>query len=249
MDGRYFQVIARIHTDFPTKFGIPRQSGLIPDLKAEIVFEPEYRNPDALRGIEEFSHLWLIWEFSGAVRKEWSPTVRPPRLGGNTRMGVFATRSPFRPNPVGLSSVQLDSVELHTDRGPVLHVSGADLMDGTPIYDIKPYLAFADSHPDALGGFTDQTRKYGLSVEIPEMLLERIQEKKRESLKAVLAHDPRPSYQDDPEREARILARTPMRRFGQPEDIGWAALYLASDAAAFVTGTCLAVDGGALIGF
>ena len=125
MDGRYFQVIARIHTDFPTKFGIPRQSGLIPDLKAEIVFEPEYRNPDALRGIEEFSHLWLIWEFSGAVRKEWSPTVRPPRLGGNTRMGVFATRSPFRPNPVGLSSVQLDSVELHTDRGPVLHVSGA----------------------------------------------------------------------------------------------------------------------------
>ena len=178
MDGRYFQVIARIHTDFPTKFGIPRQSGLIPDLKAEIVFEPEYRNPDALRGIEEFSHLWLIWEFSGAVRKEWSPTVRPPRLGGNTRMGVFATRSPFRPNPVGLSSVQLDSVQLHTDRGPVLHVSGADLMDGTPIYDIKPYLAFADSHPDALGGFTDQTRKYGLSV----------------------AHDPRPSYQDDPER-------------------------------------------------
>ena len=133
MDGRYFQVIARIHTDFSTKFGIPRQSGLIPDLKAEIVFEPEYRNPDALRGIEEFSHLWLIWEFSGAVRKEWSPTVRPPRLGGNTRMGVFATRSPFRPNPVGLSSVQLDSVELHTDRGPVLHVSGADLMDGTPI--------------------------------------------------------------------------------------------------------------------
>lgn len=184
MDGRYFQVIARIHTDFPTKFGIPRQSGLIPDLKAEIVFEPEYRNPDALRGIEEFSHLWLIWEFSGAVRKEWSPTVRPPRLGGNTRMGVFATRSPFRPNPVGLSSVQLDSVELHTDRGPVLHVSGADLMDGTPIYDIKPYLAFADSHPDALGGFTDQTRKYGLSVEIPEMLLERIQEKKRKREKA-----------------------------------------------------------------
>ena len=174
MDGRYFQVIARIHTDFSTKFGIPRQSGLIPDLKAEIVFEPEYRNPDALRGIEEFSHLWLIWEFSGAVRKEWSPTVRPPRLGGNTRMGVFATRSPFRPNPVGLSSVQLDSVELHTDRGPVLHVSGADLMDGT--------------------------REDGLSVEIPEMLLERIQEKKRESLKAVLAHDPRPSYQDDPER-------------------------------------------------
>ena len=192
--------IARIRTDFPTKFGVPRQSGLASGLVSTIVFEPPYRNPDCLRGIADFSHLWLIWEFSGAVRKEWSPTVRPPRLGGNTRMGVFATRSPFRPNPVGLSSVQLDSVQLHTDRGPVLHVSGADLMDGTPIYDIKPYLAFADSHPDALGGFTDQTRKYGLSVEIPEMLLERIQEKKRESLKAVLAHDPRPSYQDDPER-------------------------------------------------
>ena len=243
------KVIAHIHTAFPTKFGIPRQSGLVDGLRGEIIFTPEYRNADALRGLEDFSHIWLVWQFSGAVRESWSPTVRPPRLGGNTRMGVFATRSPFRPNPVGLSSVQLDSVELHTDRGPVLHVSGADLMDGTPIYDIKPYLAFADSHPDALGGFTDQTRKYGLSVEIPEMLLERIQEKKRESLKAVLAHDPRPSYQDDPEREARILARTPMRRFGQPEDIGWAALYLASDAAAFVTGTCLAVDGGALIGF
>lgn len=198
--GRFFHVIARIHTDFPTKFGIPRQSGLIEDLKAEIVLEPEYRNPDAFRGIEEFSHIWLIWEFSEAVRENWSPTVRPPRLGGNKRMGVFATRSPFRPNAVGLSCVRLDSVELHTDRGPVLHVSGADLMDGTPIFDIKPYLAFADSHPDALGGFTDQTREYGLAVEIPGECLEKIAPEKVDALKAVLAHDPRPSYQNDPKR-------------------------------------------------
>lgn len=195
-----FHIIAHIHTDFPTKFGIPRQSGLICDLKAEIVFEPEYRNPDALRGLEEFSHIWLIWEFSEARRDTWSPTVRPPRLGGNKRMGVFATRSPFRPNAIGLSSVRLDSVELHTDRGPVLHVSGADLMDGTPIYDIKPYLAFADSHPDASGGFTDKTREYALQVEIPDGLLLRIEAEKRDALAAVLAHDPRPSYQDDPER-------------------------------------------------
>lgn len=198
--GRFFHVIARIRTDFPTKFGIPRQSGLISDLKGEIVFEPEYRNPDALRGIEEFSHLWLIWEFSEAVRDTWSPTVRPPRLGGNKRMGVFATRSPFRPNAVGLSSVRLESVELHTDCGPVLHVAGADLMDGTPIFDIKPYLAFADSHPDAAGGFTDRTREYGLRVEIVQELLEKVEKDKRNALRAVLAHDPRPSYQDDPER-------------------------------------------------
>ena len=200
MDGRYFQVIARIHTDFPTKFGIPRQSGLIPDLKAEIVFEPEYRNPDALRGIEEFSHLWLIWEFSGAVRKEWSPTVRPPRLGGNTRMGVFATRSPFRPNPVGLSSVQLDSVELHTDRGPVLHVSGADLMDGTPIYDIKPYLPYVDAHPEASGGFAHKKQTYHLEVHIPDEGMKKIPEEKRKVLMQILSQDPRPSYQNDPER-------------------------------------------------
>ena len=200
MDGRYFQVIARIHTDFSTKFGIPRQSGLIPDLKAEIVFEPEYRNPDALRGIEEFSHLWLIWEFSGAVRKEWSPTVRPPRLGGNTRMGVFATRSPFRPNPVGLSSVQLDSVELHTDRGPVLHVSGADLMDGTPIYDIKPYLPYVDAHPEASGGFAHKKQTYHLEVHIPDEGMKKIPEEKRKVLMQILSQDPRPSYQNDPER-------------------------------------------------
>ena len=197
---RIFHIIARIHTDFPTKFGVPRQSGLIETLKAEIVFEPEYRNPDALRGLEEFSHLWLLWEFSEAVRENWSPTVRPPRLGGNKRVGVFATRSPFRPNAVGLSCVKLDRIELHTERGPILHVSGADLMDGTPIYDIKPYLPFVDSHPEASGGFTDRTKEYRLQVEISEDLLEVISEDKREALKAVLAHDPRPSYQNDPKR-------------------------------------------------
>lgn len=198
--GREFHVIARIHTEFPTKFGIPRQSGLVEALQAEIVFEPAYRNPDALRGIEEFSHIWLLWEFSEAVRDTWSPTVRPPRLGGNQRIGVFATRSPFRPNAIGLSSVRLDSVELHTDRGPILHVSGADLMDGTPIFDIKPYLAFADSHPEASGGFTDRTKEYSLEVEIPEDVEQIVEVEKRKALRAVLAHDPRPSYQDDPKR-------------------------------------------------
>jgi len=197
---RMLHVIARIHTDFPTKFGIPRQSGLIEDLKAEIVFEPEFRNSDALRGIEAFSHIWLIWEFSESVRKDWSPTVRPPRLGGNKRVGVFATRSPFRPNAIGLSCVTLDSMELDTDRGPVLHVSGADLMDGTPIYDIKPYLPFADSHPEASGGYTDITKEYGLHVIIPEKIMEIVEAEKRNALRAVLAHDPRPSYQNDPDR-------------------------------------------------
>ena len=195
------KVIARIHTDFPTKFGIPRQSGLS-DATGLVVFESEFRQPDALRGIEEYTHLWILWGFS-EVRQEsgtWKATVRPPRLGGNERVGVFACRSPYRPNPIGLSCVKLERIISHEKYGMCLLVSGVDMMDQTPIYDIKPYLAFADSHPDALGGFTDQTRKYGLSVEIPEMLLERIQEKKRESLKAVLAHDPRPSYQDDPER-------------------------------------------------
>ena len=195
-----FRVIARIHTDFPTKFGIPRQSGLIKELKGEIIFEPEFRNTEALRGLEEFSHIWLLWEFSEAIREEWSPTVRPPRLGGNKRMGVFATRSPFRPNPIGLSCVKLDSVELHTERGPILHVSGADLMDQTPIFDIKPYINFADSHPDALGGFTDITREYHLDVEIPEKLLSVVRPEKQEALRAVLSHDPRPSYQEDPDR-------------------------------------------------
>ena len=194
------EYIARIHTDFPTKFGIPRQSGLV-STKGTIVFEPEYRKEEALKGLEEYSHLWLIWEFSQAVRKEWSPTVRPPRLGGNVRMGVFATRSPFRPNPIGLSSVRLESVEFSEKYGPVLHVSGADLMDGTPIYDIKPYLAYVDSHPEAAGGFTDQIQDHKLKVEFPEELLKKIPVEKREALLAVLANDPRPGYQKDPERK------------------------------------------------
>ena len=167
MNSNEMKVIATIRTDFPTKFGIPRQSGIVESLKAVIVFEPEYRNPDALRGLEEFSHIWLIWQFSQAVRKHWSPTVRPPRLGGNTRMGVFATRSPFRPNPIGLSSVRLEGMDLHTEEGPVLYVSGADLMDGTPIYDIKPFIPYADNHPDALGGFTQNTSGHTLQVAFP----------------------------------------------------------------------------------
>ena len=194
------RVIAKIHTEFPTKFGIPRQSGIIESLKGTIVFEPEYRNPDAVRGLEEFSHLWLIWEFSEAKRDEWSPTVRPPRLGGNTRKGVFATRSPFRPNPIGLSSVKLERIEFNTKLGPVLHVSGADLMDGTPIYDIKPYIAYTDSHPEAISGFASKPAEYLLEVDFPKELLEKVPESQRESLIAVLAHDPRPQYQDDPDR-------------------------------------------------
>ncbi len=193
------KIIARIRTDFPTKFGIPRQSGLT-DFESVIVFEPEYRRDEALRGIEGYSHLWLIWEFSEAKRNSWSPTVRPPRLGGNQRMGVFATRSPFRPNPVGLSSVKLLGVE-KTDEGTVLRISGADLMDGTPIYDIKPYLAFTDSHPDAIGGFADERKEYALEVDFPDNLLEMIPEEKRESLIELLREDPRPSYQEDPDRE------------------------------------------------
>ena len=194
------KVIAKIHTEFPTKFGIPRQSGIIESLQGTIVFEPEYRNPEAVRGLEEFSHLWLIWEFSEAVRDTWSPTVRPPRLGGNVRKGVFATRSPFRPNPIGLSSVRLEKIEMDPKLGPVLHVSGADLMDGTPIYDIKPYIAYTDSHPDAISGFASKPAEYLLEVAIPDELLEKIPETQRESLISVLAHDPRPQYQDDPER-------------------------------------------------
>lgn len=193
------KTIARIQTDFPTKFGIPRQSGLT-ELEAVIVFEPEYRRPEALRGIEAFSHLWLIWEFSEAKRDGWSPTVRPPRLGGNTRVGVFATRSPFRPNPIGLSSVRLLGVE-KTSEGDVLRVSGADLMDGTPILDIKPYLAFTDSHPDALGGFADERRGDHLEVVFPEQLLEAVPSEKRDSLISLLSEDPRPHYQNDPSRE------------------------------------------------
>ena len=193
-------IIARIRSDFPTKFGIPRQSGLVEDLRATVVFEPEYRNPDALRGLEEFSHLWLIWQFSQAVRENWSPTVRPPRLGGNTRMGVFATRSPFRPNPIGLSCVRLVGMEKDPELGHVLVVAGADLMDGTPILDIKPYLPYADSHPEALGGFTGNVGGKVLEVEFPPELLSQVPEDKREALIGVLSRDPRPSYQHDPER-------------------------------------------------
>ena len=193
-------VIARIRSDFPTKFGVPRQSGLVDSLRATVVFEPEYRNPDALRGIEGFSHLWLIWQFHRAVREGWSPTVRPPRLGGNERMGVFATRSPFRPNAIGLSSVRLEGVELRTPQGPVLHVAGADLMDGTPILDIKPYLPYGDCRPEATGGFTDDRARVLLEVEIPPQWLALVPEDRREALAGVLANDPRPAYQHDPAR-------------------------------------------------
>lgn len=194
------KTIARIHTDFPTKFGIPRQSGIIASLQATIVFEPEYRNPDAVRGLEDFSHIWLLWQFSEAVRDDWSPTVRPPRLGGNVRKGVFATRSPFRPNPIGLSSVKLEKMEIDPKFGPILHVSGADLMDGTPIYDIKPYIAYTDSHPEAVSGFATTPAEFLLEVNFPESLLQKVPESQRKSLTDVLAHDPRPQYQDDPDR-------------------------------------------------
>ena len=192
--------IARIHSDFSTKFGVPRQSGLVDSLEATVVFEPEFRNPDALRGLEGFSHIWLVWVFDQAVRKDWSPTVRPPRLGGNTRMGVFATRSPFRPNPIALSCVKLAGMARTADRGTVLRVLGADLMDGTPILDIKPYVPYADSHPEALGGFAAVPAGETLKVVIPPELLEKVPEDRREALRGVLAQDPRPHYQDDPER-------------------------------------------------
>ena len=191
------QVIARMKSDFPTKFGIPRQSGLVDSLRSTIIFEPPFRNPDALRGIEGYSHLWLIWQFSQAVRSDWSPTVRPPRLGGNTRMGVFATRSPFRPNSLGLSSVRLLGVEHTEEFGTVLHVAGADLMDGTPIFDIKPYIPYSDCHPDAVGGFTDNADAFLLEVDFPTDLLCRLPQDKQESAVGVLRHDPRPSYQKD----------------------------------------------------
>ena len=194
------QVIARMRSDFPTKFGIPRQSNLVEELRSTIVFEPEFRNPDALRGIEDFSHLWLIWQFSEAVRTGWSPTVRPPRLGGNIRMGVFATRSPFRPNNLGLSSVKLLGVEHTPQFGTVLHVGGADLMDGTPIFDIKPYIPYGDCHPEATGGFTDTAGEFLLEVNFPEPLLSLLPAEKRDAALAVLSHDPRPSYQRKPDR-------------------------------------------------
>ena len=194
------QPIAHIHTEFPTKFGIPRQSGLVPQLEARIIFTPEYRNPDALRGLEGFCHLWLIWEFSAARREGWSPTVRPPRLGGNRRLGVFATRSPFRPNPIGLSCVELEAVTQDPALGPVVTVRGADLMDGTPILDIKPYLPYADCHPEAVGGFAAAQAGAKLTVDIPAPWREHLSPERLLALEGVLAQDPRPSYQDDPER-------------------------------------------------
>ena len=192
-------IIAHIRTDFPTKFGIPRQSGLA-DAPARIIFEPEYRNADALRGIEGYTHLWLLWHFSEAERDGWSPTVRPPKLGGNQRMGVFATRSPFRPNAIGLSSVRLERVELHTPEGPVLQVRGADLMDGTPILDIKPYLPYTDAHPDAAGGFAAQALQQTVAVDCLPALLARLPADRRQALLDVLAQDPRPGYQHEPGR-------------------------------------------------
>lgn len=192
--------IAHMRSDFPTKFGIPRQSGLVEELRSIIVFEPEYRNDDALRGIEEYSHLWLIWQFSQAVREGWSPTVRPPRLGGNTRMGVFATRSPFRPNNLGLSCVRLLEVTHTESCGTVLVVGGADLLDGTPIFDIKPYIPYSDSRPEAAGGFTDRVGDFLLDVKFPQELLEKLPADKQAAAVGVLSHDPRPSYQRTPGR-------------------------------------------------
>lgn len=194
------KVIARVKSEFPAKFGIPRQSGLVSGLKSQIIFEPAYRNPDALRGLEDYSHIWLLWEFSESIREEWSPTVRPPRLGGNQRVGVFATRSPFRPNPIGLSCVQLQKIEWRTPQGPVLWIAGADLMDQTPIYDIKPYLPFTDSRPGASSGFAGAVMDQQLQVRCPEEEYQKIPEAKREAVLEILAQDPRPSYQKDPER-------------------------------------------------
>ena len=200
MNETTIKVIARIQSDFSTKFGIPRQSGLVESLKARIVFEPEYRNADALRGMEEYSHLWIIWEFSEAKRDTWSPTVRPPRLGGNTRMGVFATRSPFRPNPIGLSCVKLEAIDYIAENGPAIIVSGADLLNGTPIYDIKPYLPFVDSQPEAVGGFADTVKDDQLTVQCSEDIMEQIPQQHRQAVLDILAQDPRPHYQKDPSR-------------------------------------------------
>lgn len=194
------KVIGHIRTDFPSKFGIPRQSGLIDDLKGKIVLEPEYRNPQVYKGIEEFSHIWLLWEFSEAKKEHWSATVKPPRLGGKKRMGVFATRAPFRPNNIGLSCVKLDRVEQDEKDGPVLWVAGVDLLDGTPIYDIKPYIPLTDCHPEASEGYTRETKIHELKVEFPEELLNQYPEEKRQAVLGILAQDPRPTYFQDPER-------------------------------------------------
>ena len=194
------KMIAHIESDFTEKFGIPRQSGLVEDLVSRIVFEKEYRVPEAFRGLEDFSHIWIIWQFSEAVREDWSPTVRPPRLGGNKRMGVFATRSPFRPNSIGLSSVRLLKIDLDCPEAPVLYVSGADMLNGTPIFDIKPYLPYTDSHPKASGGFALQQKEGVLDVDFPPELLEKVRPELRNGLIEVLAQDPRPQYQNSPER-------------------------------------------------
>jgi tRNA-Thr(GGU) m(6)t(6)A37 methyltransferase TsaA len=219
MENINIQIIARMRSDFATKFGIPRQSGLVEELRSTIVFEPEYRNADALRGIDGFSHLWIIWQFSEAVRSDWSPTVRPPRLGGNTRMGVFATRSPFRPNHLGLSCVKLLGVEETEEFGTVIHVGGADLMDGTPIFDIKPYVPYADCHPEAAGGFTDTAGEYLLQVAFPEELLSLLPADKRQAAISVLSHDPRPSYQRNPDRVYGLTFAGYDIRFYVKEDI------------------------------
>lgn len=200
MDDIALTTIARIRTDLPAKFGVPRQSGLVPELTGTIVFEPAYRHPDAVRGLDAFSHIWLVWVFSEALRDGWSATVRPPRLGGNTHVGVFATRSPYRPNPIGLSAVRLDHVEPDTPQGPLLHVSGIDLVDGTPILDIKPYLPYADSYPDARSGFVTGVSQLRIEVVIPEEWRALVPPGKLEALRGVLAQDPRPPYQDDPDR-------------------------------------------------
>lgn len=200
MSGCEMKIIARIKSEFPEKFGIPRQSGLVSSLKAQIIFEEEYRNLDAVRGLDEFSHLWIIWQFSKAVRDTWSPTVRPPRLGGNKRIGVFATRSPFRPNAIGLSSVKIEKIDLDGENAPVIHVSGADLMDGTPIFDIKPYLAYTDAHPDAVGGFTENVADRRLKVEFDGELINSVPDEIKTALCDLLAEDPRPSYQNDSKR-------------------------------------------------
>ena len=191
------KIIGHIHTDFPTKFGIPRQSGLVEELKATITFEPEYRNPEAFRGLEEFSHIWILWKFSKSEKTNWSATVKPPRLGGKKRMGVFATRSPYRPNDIGLSSVKLEKIEFDEKLGPVLTVAGADLMDGTPIYDIKPYIAYADAHPEASEGFAGDVKEKELQVEFPKELLGIYPEEKRRAIVDVLKQDPRPAYHTD----------------------------------------------------
>lgn len=194
------KIIAHIESDFTEKFGIPRQSGLVENLVSRIVFEKEYRVPEAFRGLEDFSHIWIIWQFSEAVREDWSPTVRPPRLGGNKRMGVFATRSPFRPNSIGLSSVKLLKIDFDCPEAPVLYVSGADMMNGTPIFDIKPYLPYTDSHPEASGGFALQQKEGVLDVDFPPEVLEKIRPELRNGLIEVLAQDPRPQYQNSAER-------------------------------------------------